>query len=74
MSRKSKKRQSRRRRTTGKTQESGVQVGPKPKKFESRFNPDYTETVKDLKRIGILAGTFFVILIGISIYFNYIGP
>jgi len=30
------------------------------------FNPDYTYIIKDLKRIGILAGTFFVILIAIS--------
>ncbi len=30
------------------------------------FNPDYTYIVKDLKRIGALAGTFFVILIILS--------
>jgi len=30
------------------------------------FNPDYTDVVKDLKRIGILAVTFFVILIALS--------
>ncbi len=30
------------------------------------FNPDYTYIVKDLKRIGALAGTFFVILIALS--------
>ena len=27
------------------------------------FNPDYSDVIKDLKRIGILAGTFFIILI-----------
>lgn len=27
------------------------------------FNPDYTYVVKDLKRIGTLAGTFFALLI-----------
>lgn len=30
------------------------------------FNPDYTYVIKDLKRIGTLAGTFFVILIVLS--------
>ncbi len=30
------------------------------------FNPDYSYVVKDLKRIGTLAGTFFVILIALS--------
>lgn len=30
------------------------------------FNPDYTYVIKDLKRIGALAGTFFVILIALS--------
>ena len=27
------------------------------------FNPDYSDVVKDLKRIGMLAGSFFIILI-----------
>jgi len=27
------------------------------------FNPDYSYVIKDLKRIGILAGSFFAILI-----------
>jgi hypothetical protein len=30
------------------------------------FNPDYTYVVHDLKRIGVLAGTFFVVLIALS--------
>lgn len=34
--------------------------------YEREFNPDYSQTIKDLKRIGILAGTFFAILIGLS--------
>ncbi|WP_299026703.1 hypothetical protein [uncultured Thermanaerothrix sp.] len=29
----------------------------------TEFNPDYSYVIKDLKRIGTLAGTFFVILI-----------
>jgi hypothetical protein len=30
------------------------------------FNPDYSYVIKDLKRIGILAGVFFGILIILS--------
>jgi hypothetical protein len=30
------------------------------------FNPDYSYVIKDLKRIGILAGIFFGILIVLS--------
>ena len=30
------------------------------------FNPDYSYVIKDLKRIGILAGVFFGILIVLS--------
>jgi len=32
----------------------------------SEFSPDYTAVIKDLKRIGTLAGTFFVILVILS--------
>lgn len=30
------------------------------------FDPDYSDVVKDLKRIGVLAATFFVVLIALS--------
>jgi hypothetical protein len=33
----------------------------------NEFNPDYTDVKKDLKRIGVLASTFFVILIALSL-------
>ena len=32
------------------------------------FNPDYTYVKKDLARIGILAGSFFVILVVLSFF------
>lgn len=35
-------------------------------KFE--FNPDYSTTKKDLTRIGLLAGFFFVALIVLSFF------
>jgi hypothetical protein len=34
--------------------------------YDRNFNPDYSDVIKDLKRIGILASVFFVILIGLS--------
>lgn len=36
----------------------------------SEFNPDYTYVIKDLKRIGLLAGTFFVVLIALSFFIH----
>jgi hypothetical protein len=32
------------------------------------FNPDYTHVMKDLRRIGALAGTFLAILIVLSFF------
>lgn len=36
----------------------------------TEFNPDYTYVIKDLKRIGILAGSFFAILVVLSFFLN----
>lgn len=36
--------------------------------FEREFNPDYSQTIKDLKRIGILAGSFFMVLVILSFF------
>ena len=32
------------------------------------FNPDYTHVKRDLSRIGVLAGSFFVLLIALSFF------
>ncbi len=32
----------------------------------AEFKPDYSHVISDLKRIGVLAGSFFVILIVLS--------
>lgn len=32
------------------------------------FNPDYTHVISDLKRIGILMGSFTVILVALSFF------
>jgi hypothetical protein len=34
----------------------------------SEFKPDYTPVIKDLKRIGVLAGSFFTLLIILSFF------
>lgn len=34
----------------------------------AEFNPDYTYVKKDLRRIGLLAGSFFVVLIVLSFF------
>jgi hypothetical protein len=36
----------------------------------TEFNPDYSIIKRDLKRIGVLAGTFFAILIVLAIFQN----
>lgn len=36
--------------------------------FKDDFDPDYSYVVKDLRRIGTLAGTFLVILIVLSFF------
>ena len=43
---------------------AGIQRG----KVGSEFNPDYTTVKTDLKRIGILAGSFFVVLVVLSFF------
>ncbi len=39
-------------------------ASPRP----TEFNPDYTYIRRDLRRIGTLAGTFFVILVVLSFF------
>ena len=34
----------------------------------SEFKPDYTHVIRDLRRIGILAGSFIVILIVLTFF------
>jgi hypothetical protein len=41
------------------------------RRVAAEFNPDYSHVIKDLQRIGILAGTFFVILIILSFFLNH---
>ncbi len=43
---------------------AGIQQGA----AGSEFNPDYSQTKTDLKRIGVLAGGFLVVLIALSFF------
>ena len=45
---------------------SSVSVASASKNAE--FNPDYTYVKRDLTRIGILAGTFFAVLVILSFF------
>ncbi len=39
-----------------------------PTPTAAEFNPDYSDVKKDLKRIGILAGSFIALLVVLSIF------
>jgi hypothetical protein len=43
---------------------AGIQRGT----ISSEFNPDYSTTKRELKRIGVLAGGFFVVLVALSFF------
>jgi hypothetical protein len=67
MSKKS-KRQTRRTGGTA-TQSTSVAAGSSGSMtLEREFKPDYSQTIKDLRRIGTLAGTFFAILVILSFF------
>ena len=61
-----KKRQSRK--STKKATTAQVRTGRTSVTSEMEFNPDYSQTIKDLKRIGILASSFFVVLVVLSFF------
>jgi hypothetical protein len=50
------------------TSETGTMMSTVSRTSSQEFNPDYSQTIKDLKRIGILASTFFVVLIVIAMF------
>jgi len=37
---------------------------------QTEFNPDYSIIKRDLKRIGMLAGFFIVVLVALSFFLN----
>jgi hypothetical protein len=63
MSRK-KKRQARR--STSSQEKTSQSAAAKPSRVD--FNPDYSYVIKDLRRIGTLAGTFLLVLIILAFF------
>ena len=47
---------------------TSVSVASSTRSTTTEFNPDYTHVKRDLSRIGVLAGSFFVILIVLSFF------
>ena len=47
---------------------SAPAVGSVIRSMRDYFNPDYTPVIKDLRRIGFLAGSFIVILVVLSFF------
>ena len=67
------KKKSKRSRSVSSTESTQTFVSPEGKVSiprravdDNQFNPDYTDIISDLKRIGTLAGVFFVLLIALS--------
>ncbi len=54
--------------STNNTNQSAPVQAPVRTSVSSEFNPDYSYVKSDLKRIGILAGTFFAILVALSFF------
>lgn len=60
-------------RSVSKTTSTSVEETTQKTSFNSRlsssdFNPDYSDVIYDLKRIGILAGSFFAVLIALAFF------
>lgn len=59
------KRQSRRVSSVGASSISSASSGSL---YDREFNPDYSQTIKDLRRIGLLAGGFISLLVVLSFF------
>ncbi len=47
---------------------TGTGTGTGRATYTQEFNPDYTYVKHDLRQIGIMAGSFFVILVALSFF------
>jgi hypothetical protein len=66
------KRQVRRTSVTTQPTSSSVVSGNGARTSDREFNPDYSYVISDLRRIGVLAGSFFAFLIVLAIVMPYI--
>lgn len=62
------KRQTRKVSGTKRTDTNFTAIENSTRASDRGFNPDYSYVFKDLKRIGMLAGSFFVVLIVIAFF------
>ena len=53
---------------TSENTSTAVVTSPRNRLSSTDFNPDYSDVVKDLKRIGILAGSFIGVLIVLTFF------
>lgn len=51
-----------------KSKRSTTRRAAAPAPAEAEFNPDYSDVKRDLKRIGILAGSFIALLVALSFF------
>ncbi len=65
-SKKNTKRQVRKTSVTAQPAVSPVVSGNGAKTSDGGFNPDYSYVISDLRRIGLLAGIFFAVLIALA--------
>ena len=56
------------RKTSAGSQAISTNGGSSVSMYEREFNPDYSQTVKDLRRIAVLAGTFISLLVILSFF------
>jgi hypothetical protein len=71
VSKKSRKKRIRDKSTRTQTSSKGrSSIGYKQRRLKSKgeFQPDYSYVIEDLKRIGILAGSFVILLIVLSLF------
>ncbi len=52
--------------TTSRSSQVAVSAASSSRSLDRDFNPDYTPVIQDLKRIGTLAGMFFIVLVALS--------
>lgn len=67
MAQKNKKQSRKTPRTEAVVESVNSAVGAAGRSYTTDFNPDYSQTIKDLRRIAILAGGFFVVLIALAL-------
>ena len=64
------KKQKRKVSSNSRSENTRITAGKKSTARSTEFNPDYSHVISDLKRIAILAGSFFIVLIALTFIIN----